>query len=43
MTIAHNVPCYKRRFASQYKGLRSKARAGKLWRSEARDRAKRPT
>jgi hypothetical protein len=38
-----NVPGCKRRFASPYKGLRSKTRAGKLWRSEAWERAQRPT
>jgi hypothetical protein len=33
--ISPNVPGCKRRFASPYKGLRSKTGAGKLWRSEA--------
>jgi hypothetical protein len=41
--MAHNVPGCKRRFASPDKGLRSKAMAGKLWRSEAWERAQRPT
>jgi hypothetical protein len=41
--MAHNVPGCKRRFASPDKGLRSKTRAGKLWRSEAWERAQRPT
>jgi len=41
--LAHNVPGCKRRFASPDKGLRSKTRAGKLWRREAWERAKRPT
>jgi len=41
--MAYNVPGCKRRFASPDKGLRSKTMAGKLWRSEAWERAKRPT
>jgi hypothetical protein len=41
--MSPNVPGCKRRFASPDKGLWSKAGAGKLWRSEAWERAKRPT
>jgi len=41
--LAGILPGCKRRFVSLDKGLRSKTKAGKLWHSEAWERAKRLT